>query len=789
MTVSEAQTTDAPPPPPVEKATDPVCGMKVDPARAKHTLEHEGRTWYFCNPRCKAKFEADPARYTAPSPEPSPAEPDPGAAGVEHTCPMHPEVVQLGPGVCPKCGMALEPTEVSLEAGGEEELADMRRRLVVSASFTAPLFLLAMSDVVPGDPVAHAVGARVLVWVELALATPVVVWGAAPFFARAVASLRTWNLNMFTLIGLGTAAAYTYSLAAALAPSIFPVEMRGHRGVPDVYFEASAVITTLVLIGQVLEIRARARTGDAIRALLAFAPRTARRVAADGAEVDVPIEGVRRGDRLRVRPGERVPVDAVVIEGGSAVDESMLTGEPIPVDKVVGDAVTGGTLNGDGALLVRAERVGRSTTLAQIVAMVSKASRSRARVQRLVDRVSAWFVPTVVLAAASAFLAWLVAGPEPRLAHALVSAVAVLIIACPCALGLATPMSIMVATGVGAGAGVLVKDADALEALARVTTLIVDKTGTVTEGKPRVKVVEPASGIDRDELVRLVAAAELRSEHPLARAVVEHARAVGALGDALEATVEARRGAGISATVAGRRVLFGAARLLADGGVAVPEEALRRAEELRASGATVSFAALDGSYAGLWAIGDTLKPTSRRAIAELIDAGVKVVMVTGDAPTSALAIARDAGLTEGDVVAGVLPADKARIVVERKARGEIVAMAGDGMNDAPALASADVGIAMGTGTDVAIESAGVTLPKGDLLGLVRAIRLGRATTRNIRQNLLLAFGYNALAIPVAAGALYPAFHVTLGPMMAAAAMSLSSVSVIGNALRLRGALR
>jgi Cu+-exporting ATPase len=459
------------------------------------------------------------------------------------------------------------------------------------------------------------------------------------------------------------------------------------------------------------------------------------------------------------------------------------------VDKGAGDPVTGGTLNGDGALLVRAERVGESTVLAQIVAMVSKASRSRARVQRLVDRVSAWFVPAVVLAAATAFVAWLSFGPEPRVAHALVSAVAVLIIACPCALGLATPMSIMVATGAGAGAGVLVKDADALEALARVTIVIVDKTGTVTEGKPRVKAVEAAPGIDRDELVRLVAAAELRSEHPLARAVVAHARASGAPGDPAPATVEARRGAGISATVLGRPLLFGTATLLADAGVSVLEDALRRAEELRRAGATVSFAALDGAYAGLWAIGDAPKPTSRRAIADLVHAGVRVVMVTGDAPTSALAIAREVGLSEDDVVAGVLPADKARIVTERKARGEVVAMAGDGMNDAPALASADVGIAMGTGTDVAIESAGVTLVKGDLLALVRAIRLGRATTRNIRQNLLLAFGYNALAIPVAAGALYPVLHVTLGPMMAAAAMSLSSVSVIGNALRLRGAAR
>jgi P-type Cu+ transporter len=710
------------------------------------------------------------------------AEPRAVDASVEYTCPMHPEVIQIGPGICPKCGMALEPRVATAEGHEDHELGDMHRRLVASAIVTIPLFLLGMSDLLPGDPFGHAISGRVLTWIQLALATPVVAWGGAPFFARGWQSLRTWNLNMFTLIALGTGAAFGYSVIATLLPGVFPPSMLGHRGVPDVYFEAAGVITTLVLLGQVLELRARGRTSDAIRSLLALAPKTARRLSEDGSEEDVPLAHIRAGDRLRVRPGERVPTDAVVVEGASAVDESMLTGEPVPVEKGEGDDVTGGTLNGDGALVVRASRIGQDTMLARIVAMVSQAARSRARVQRLVDRVSAYFVPAVVGVAALAFAVWFFVGPEPRATHALVSAVAVLIIACPCALGLATPMSIMVATGAGAHAGVLVKDADALESLAKVTTLVVDKTGTLTEGKPRVHAVETV--LDRAELLRIVGAAEAASEHVLARAVVEHASAEGVSFEA-RARVEAVRGQGIRAEVDGKKLLFGTAKLLAD--VPIPEDVIGRAEELRKSGKTVSFAAIDGAYAGLWAIGDTVKPTSKQAIAELRSSGVRVVMLTGDARTSALAVARELGLGEEDVVAEVLPQDKARIVEERR-RGEIVAMAGDGINDAPALASANVGIAMGTGTDIAIESAGVTLVKGDLRGILRAIRLGRATMRNIRENLALAFGYNVLAVPIAAGALYPAFHVTLSPMIAAAAMSLSSVSVIANALRLRRSL-
>jgi P-type Cu+ transporter len=708
--------------------------------------------------------------------EPSHAQaPAKDATGVEYTCPMHPEVVQIGPGTCPKCGMALEPRVATAEAHEDHELADMQRRLLISAILTAPLFVLAMTGAASS-------------WVQLALASPVVFWGAAPFFGRGIDSVRTWNLNMFTLIALGTFAAYAYSVIATLAPGLFPPAMRGHHGAPDVYFEAAAVITTLVLVGQVLELRARSRTSDAIRSLLALAPKTARLVHSNGTEEDVPLPHVRAGDRLRVRPGERVPVDAVVLEGASAVDESMLTGEPGPVEKGAGDTVTGGTLNGNGALVVRAERVGEDTVLARIVAMVSQAARSRARVQRLVDRVSAYFVPAVVGIAVLAFAVWLVAGPEPQLAHALVSAVAVLIIACPCALGLATPMSIMVATGVGAHAGVLVKDADALEMIGKVNTLVVDKTGTVTEGKPRVHAIEMEPGVDRAEVSKLVAAAEAASEHPLARAIVDRARSENAYVELRDVRVQAVRGFGIEADVAGRRVLFGTTKLLEDRGVPIPADAAHRAEELRAEGRTVSFAAIDGTYVALWALGDTVKATSKEAIAALRAAGIRVVMLTGDARTSALAVAREIGLEERDVVAEVLPEEKARVVEERKARGEIVAMAGDGINDAPALASAHVGVAMGTGTDIAIESAGVTLVKGDLRGIVRAIRLGKATMRNVRQNLALAFGYNTLAVPIAAGILYPAFHLTLSPMIAAAAMSLSSVSVIANALRLRQAL-
>ena len=777
---------------------DPVCGMTVDPARAKHQLAHDGETIAFCSAGCLAKFRADPAKYRADGDDdraanatsPVLAIPPEGAKDLEYTCPMHAEIVQLGPGSCPICGMALEPKQVTAEASPAEnaELVDMQRRFFASLALTGPLFVLAMASMLPGDPVGHAIGVQRLGWLELGLAAPVVLWGGWPFFVRGAQSVRLGALNMFTLIAVGTGAAFLYSLVATLAPGVFPPSMRGHRGTVDVYFEAAAVITTLVLLGQVLELRARNRTGDAIRSLLKLAPKTARRIGAADTEEDVPLADISIGDRLRVRPGERIPTDASVIEGHSAVDESMITGEPMPVEKATGDRVTGGTLNGDGALVIRAERVGRDTLLAQIVQMVSEAARSRAPVQKLVDRLSAVFVPVILVIAAMAFAAWFFMGPEPRLPHALVAAVAVLIIACPCALGLATPMSIMVATGSGARFGVLVKDAQALETLSKVTTLVVDKTGTLTEGKPRVQRVETADGIDRGALLGLVMAAELGSEHPLGRAVVEHARAEGASKpDALVHT-EAVRGRGLLAKVGSSTLVFGTRALLSDQSVEVPGHALARAEDLREVGATVSFAALDGQYAGLWAISDTVKPSAKEALEGLRDLGLRVVMLTGDARTNALAVGRKLGFAGADVVADVLPDGKARVIRELKGKGAVVAMAGDGINDAPALATADVGIAMGTGTDVAIESAGVTLVKGDLRGIVRAVRLGRATLANIRQNLALAFGYNALAVPIAAGVLYPTFGILLSPMIAAAAMSLSSVSVITNALRLRRAL-
>jgi len=772
---------------PVQTARDPVCGMMVDPARARHQLEHDGRTIAFCSAGCLVKFRADPSRFEGAPPPTPPRARSASSDDAEYTCPMHLQIVQKGPGECPICGMALEPKVVTAEASPAEsaELVDMQRRLVASALLTVPLFVVAMADMLPGDPVAHAVGMDRLPWIELAFAAPVVLWGGLPFFARAVQSVRLRALNMFTLIGVGTGAAFLYSLAATLAPGFFPSVMRGHRGTVDVYFEAAAVITTLVLLGQVLELRARSRTGDAIRSLLKLAPKTARRLDEAGAETDVPLAHVAVGDLLRVRPGERVPTDAVVVDGHSSIDESMVTGEPMPAEKGPGDRITGGTLNGEGALIVRAERIGEDTLLAKIVQMVANASRSRAPVQKLVDRVSAVFVPAILGIAALTFAVWRFAGPEPGLPHALVAAVAVLIIACPCALGLATPMSIMVATGTGAKLGVLVKDAGALETLSRVTTVVVDKTGTLTEGKPRVQEVELADGLDRSQLLGVVMAAEQGSEHPLARAIVDHARAEG-VGPASGAVrSKAVRGRGLVASVGGARVIFGTRELLAAEQVVVPEGALARAEALRAGGATVAFAALDGRFGGLWAIADRVKPTTKEALAGLRGLGIRVVMLTGDAATNALAVGRDLGFAAEEVVAGVLPEGKARVIEDLKRRGAVVAMAGDGINDAPALATADVGIAMGTGSDVAIESAGVTLVKGDLRGIVRALRLGRGTLANIRQNLGLAFGYNLLAVPIAAGVLYPAFGWLLNPMLAAAAMSLSSFSVIMNALRLR----
>ncbi len=754
---------------------DPVCGMTVVPARARGTAEHDGRTYHFCSTGCADRFRADPARYVASRPAPPAAPP-----GIEWTCPMHPEIVRPGPGSCPICGMALEPrTPTGDEAS--PELADMTRRLAVSATLTLPLLAAAMLDMLPGAPLRHAGPARLLAWAELALATPVVLWGGAPFFARCWASVVGASPNMFTLIATGIGTAYGYSVVAVLLPGLFPPAFRGHGGGVDLYFEAAAVITTLVLLGQVLELRARSRTGSAIRALLGLAPRTARRIRDDGGEEDVPLEHVHPGDRLRVRPGEKVPVDGVVLEGRSAVDESMISGEPIPVEKTAGEPVTGGTVNGTGAFVMRAERVGRDTLLAQIVRLVSEAQRSRAPIQRVADRVSAWFVPAVLIVAAVTFVAWAVLGPEPRMAYALVNAVAVLIIACPCALGLATPMSVMVAVGPGATAGVRVKRAEALEILARVDTLVIDKTGTLTEGKPRLAAVVALPGVTEGELLALAAGLEQVSEHPLAAAVVAGARARGVEPLRTE-EFRSLTGKGVVGSLGGRAVALGNRTLLDD--LAIDPGALAAlAEDLRREGHTVVFVAIDGRAAGLLGVADPVKPSTPAAIRALHDDGIRIVVVTGDSRTTAEAVARALGLDE--VLAEVLPEQKGEIVARLAADGRVVAMAGDGVNDAPALARAHVGIAMGTGADVAMEAASVTLLRGDLRGIVRARRLGRATVRNVRQNLFLAFVYNALGVPLAAGALFPLWGVLLNPMIASAAMSLSSVSVIANALRLR----
>jgi len=769
-------------PPASGAAKDPVCGMSVDPARAAGEHQHQGRTYYFCSRHCLEKFRAHPASYLGGAVvQLMPAAPAPAVEGAVYTCPMHPEVVQSQPGACPKCGMALEPQTVTAEEEVNPELADMQRRFWASLVLTVPVFALAMSDVLPGQPVQHALGARFITWIQLLLATPVVLWGGWPFFARGWASLVNRSLNMFTLIALGTGTAYVYSLVAALAPGIFPASFRGHGGEVAVYFEAAAVITTLVLLGQVLELKARSRTASAIKALLQLAPKTARRLRADGGEEDVPLEQVEVGDRLRVRPGEKVPVDGVVLGGTSSVDESMVTGEPIPAEKAPGSRVTGGTVNGTGSLVLRAERVGRDTLLARIVAMVSEAQRSRAPIQRLADVVAGYFVPAVVLTAVVTFIVWATIGPEPRLAHALVNAVAVLIIACPCALGLATPMSIMVGTGRGALAGVLIKNAEALEILEKVDTLVVDKTGTLTEGQPRLTSVVVASGGDEGELVRLAASLERASEHPLAAAIVAGAEARG-----LRLT-EARdfrsvTGKGVQGVVDGLRVTLGTRAFLEEsrvplGGLAGQAEALRR------DGQTVVFVAVDGKAAGLVGVADPIKASTPEAIRLLHAAGVRLVMLTGDSRTTAEAVARKLGIDQ--VVAEVLPEQKGEVVKRLQREGRVVAMAGDGINDAPALAQAQVGIAMGTGTDVAMESAGVTLVKGDLRGIARARRLSRATMRNIRENLFFAFVYNTLGVPIAAGVLYPFFGLLLSPMIAAAAMTFSSVSVISNALRLR----
>ncbi|MER9047488.1 heavy metal translocating P-type ATPase [Mesorhizobium sp. M0923] len=757
-------------------ATDPVCGMSVDRATAKHFLRHEGQGFYFCSAGCKAKFEAEPAKYLGDKPAPQ-AMPK----GTQYTCPMHPEIIRDKPGSCPICGMALEPMGVPTgDEGPNPELVDFTRRFWVSAVLSVPLLVIAMAPML-GLTFQAFIDDRAKVWLELALASPVVLWAAFPFFHRGWDSILNRSPNMWTLISLGVGAAYLYSVVATLFPGLFPHQFRGHDGTVPVYFEAAAVIVALVFLGQVLELRAREKTGSAIRALLDLAPRTARLIGADGSENDVPLDIVKAGDRLRIRPGDAVPVDGIVLEGRSSVDESMITGEPLPVEKTEGDNLTGGTLNKNGSLIMRAEKIGAETTLARIVELVAKAQRSRAPIQGLADRVSFYFVPAVVLVAIIAFIAWAIVGPEPSLVFAIVSAVSVLIIACPCALGLATPMSIMTATGRGAHAGVLIKEAAALERFASVDTLIVDKTGTLTEGRPRLTDVVAVEGMAQDELLALAAGLEKGSEHPLAEAIVDGARGRGVkVPDA--SGFEAVTGKGVSGTVSGQKVALGNAAMMADLGIDTAS-VLASAEALQSDGKTAMFVAVASKLAGLVAVADPIKATTAEAIKALHDSGLKIVMATGDNERTAKAIAAKLGIDA--VHAGLLPEQKNALVEELRAGGAGVAMAGDGVNDAPALAAADVGIAMGTGADVAVESAGITLVKGDLNGIVRARTLARATIRNIRQNLFFAFLYNVLGVPVAAGVLYPLTGTLLSPMIAAAAMSLSSVSVIANALRLR----
>ncbi|RWP82026.1 MAG: heavy metal translocating P-type ATPase [Mesorhizobium sp.] len=757
-------------------ATDPVCGMSVDRATARHFARHEGQGFHFCSAACQAKFEAEPQKYLGDRPAPQPM-----PKGTQYTCPMHPEIIRDKPGSCPICGMALEPMGVPTgDEGPNPELVDFTRRFWVSAALSVPLLIIAMAPMI-GLTFEGLVEDRAKVWIELVLASPVVLWAAFPFFHRGWDSLVNRSPNMWTLISLGVGAAYLYSVVATLFPDIFPHQFRGHGGAVPVYFEAAAVIVALVFLGQVLELRAREKTGSAIRALLDLAPKTARLIAADGSESDVPLDAVKAGDRLRIRPGDAVPVDGTVLEGRSSIDESMITGEPLPVEKVEGDALTGGTLNKNGALIMRAEKVGAETTLARIVDLVAKAQRSRAPIQGLADRVSFYFVPAVVLVAIVAFIAWAVFGPEPSLIFAIVSAVSVLIIACPCALGLATPMSIMTATGRGAHAGVLIKEAAALERFASVDTLIVDKTGTLTEGRPKLTDVVAANGFSEEELLALAAGLEKGSEHPLAEAIVDGAATRG-VTVAEASAFEAVTGKGVSGSVSGKTVALGNAAMMADLGVDTASISAK-AEALQLEGKTAMFVAVDKKLAGIVAVADPIKATTAEAIKALHESGLRIIMATGDNERTANAIARSLGIDE--VRAGLLPEQKAALVEELRAKGAGVAMAGDGVNDAPALAAADVGIAMGTGADVAVESAGITLVKGDLNGIVRARTLAQATIRNIRQNLFFAFLYNVLGVPVAAGVLYPLTGTLLSPMLAAAAMSLSSVSVIANALRLR----
>ncbi|MEO8360558.1 MAG: heavy metal translocating P-type ATPase [Vicinamibacteria bacterium] len=816
---------------------DPVCGMTVDPATAKWSHQHEGSSHYFCSKGCLTKFAADPELYlkgtpspsamtdpagqtfvpiqlkprvrpiSTPAPQPAgyvcPMDPDvradkPGPCPkcgmalepaemtapkdqTEYVCPMHPEVVRSEPGACPICGMALEPRTVAATEETNPELVDMTRRFYVGTALTVPVFLMAMSEMLPGAPLQRVLSPSVQAWAEFALSTPVVLWAGWPFFVRMWASFVNRHLNMFTLIGIGTGAAYSFSVIATIFPSWFPASFRGHHGEVDRYFEAASVITVLVLLGQVLELRARSQTGSAIRALLGLAPKTARRMAADGSESDVPLEQIQVGDRLRVRPGEKVPTDGVVLEGSSSVDEAMISGEPVPVEKKVGDRVTGATVNGTGGLVMKADRVGSDTLLAQIVRMVGDAQRSRAPIQRLADVVAGYFVPAVIAVSGLTFILWATLGPEPRLAHALVNAVAVLIVACPCALGLATPMSIMVGVGRGASAGVLIKDAAALETLEKVDTLVVDKTGTLTEGKPKVVSTVAASGFTEDDVLRFSASLEKGSEHPLAAAVVsaaERKNLVLTTGTAFRSVT----GKGVIGTIDGKIMALGNEEMLAE--IKADAAVLSgRASALRSEGQTIMFLAVDGKLAGLLGTADPIKASTQQAIAALRKEGLKVVMLTGDNQATALAVGGKLDLDE--VIAGVLPEGKVSAIKKLQDAGRKVAMAGDGINDAPALAQAQVGIAMGTGTDVAIQSAGITLVKGDLMGIVRARALSRAVMSNIRQNLFFAFVYNSLGVPVAAGLLYPFFGLLMSPMIAAAAMSLSSVSVITNALRLR----
>jgi Cu+-exporting ATPase len=759
--------------------TDPVCGMKVDSRTSPHRFEHDGKPYWFCSASCLAKFSADPEPYLSGSDsKATKADLSDVPAGTIWTCPMHPQIRQDDPGTCPICGMALEPLEPTLEEGPNPELIDMTRRFWVSAAFSIPLVVLVFLMEIVGWEVMPM---RTSQWVQLVLAAPVVLWGGWPFFERFWQSLRTRNLNMFTLIGLGVGVAFGYSLVATVAPQIFPPALRTMGGMVPVYFEAAAVITTLVLLGQVLELRARSATGKAIRALLGLAPKTARKVNADGTDEDVALDLVQVGDLLRIRPGEKVPVDGVVVEGRSSIDESMISGEPVPVAKSEGDRVTGATVNGTGGLVMRADRVGRDTMLSQIVRMVADAQRSRAPIQALADKVSGWFVPGVVLIAIATFIVWNFVGPEPRAAHALVNAVAVLIIACPCALGLATPMSIMVGTGRGATSGVLVKNAEALELTEKIDTLVVDKTGTLTAGKPKLIKVQPADGFDENDVLRLSAALERGSEHPLAAAIVEGAQDQGiALPESTDfASVT---GKGVTGQVDGRRVALGNAALLETVGAdSSPLES--QADQHRSEGEGVMFVAIDGKLAGIVVVADPIKDSAAEAVAELRQSGIHVVMMTGDNRRTAEAVARRVGIDE--VMADVLPQQKQAKVEELRRAGRRVAMAGDGINDAPALAAADVGIAMGTGTDVALESAAITLVQGDLRGIVRARKLSRATMANIRQNLFFSFVFNAAGVPIAAGVLYPWFGLLLSPIIAGAAMAFSSVAVIGNSLRLR----